>query len=189
MEAASVTVKSTYHPQHLLVQSLYAGSSVYVCAACELRVTGTGYGCEECGFSIHEACIKLLDQSHALELHPQHELTLTRLDASRSCDLCKETSHAGRYLYRCVPCDYAVHPRCTKLVVAEQQQQPRKKPAPRGSGGTKNHRHQKPRGDGRHRHGTLAGGITGGASILAELFHGGRTALHAASKHQVPTVE
>ncbi|GJN33047.1 hypothetical protein PR202_gb21604 [Eleusine coracana subsp. coracana] len=125
MEAANnATVKSSfYHPQHLLSYFQYSGtgSSIYACAACELRVIGTGYRCELCDFNIHESCFTKLPPSHSADDRHPHELTLTRLDASQRCDLCKETSHMGRYLYRCAPCNYAVHPRCTTLLDAQPQ--------------------------------------------------------------------
>ncbi|GJN11059.1 hypothetical protein PR202_ga29222 [Eleusine coracana subsp. coracana] len=130
MEATNnATVKSTfYHPQHLLSSFQYSGtgSSIYACAVCELRVTGTGYRCESCDFNIHESCFRLPQSHSAADRHP-HELTLTRLDASQRCDLCKETSHVGRYLYCCAPCNYAIHPRCTTLLANAQPQGERRR--------------------------------------------------------------
>ncbi|CAN6206063.1 unnamed protein product [Urochloa humidicola] len=119
--AASATIKDPYfHPQHLLASYHYSDASTHTCAACERVVTGTGYGCVKCGFHIHKACFAMPVSVSFAQHSREHELTLTRLKASRLCDVCRETSHAGSYMYVCAPCNYDLHPRCV----------PTKTPAP-----------------------------------------------------------
>ncbi|GJN11058.1 hypothetical protein PR202_ga29221 [Eleusine coracana subsp. coracana] len=123
---ASATIKSSFfHPQHLLTWYHYSEASTYSCDACERIVIGPGYSCDECNFDIHEACLLTLPGSISFDEHKKHELTLTRLGASRWCDLCKETSHAGSHMYRCVECNFDVHPRCTSLL-ADDGARPRR---------------------------------------------------------------
>ncbi|TVU37996.1 hypothetical protein EJB05_11343, partial [Eragrostis curvula] len=113
---ASATIKSGFfHPQHPLTRYHYSEASTYPCAACERVVTGTGYRCDECNFNIHEACLGL-PGSINFGQHREHELTLGRLGASRGCNVCRETSPAGCYMYHCSPCNYDVHPRCIFLL-------------------------------------------------------------------------
>ncbi|CAN6206062.1 unnamed protein product [Urochloa humidicola] len=110
--SANATIKSTFfHPQHMLASYHYTDASTHTCAACDRVVTGAGYGCLECGFHIHQACFTM-PGSVSFANHRRHELALTRLPASRRCDVCREASHAGRYMYLCAPCNYGVHPRC-----------------------------------------------------------------------------
>ncbi|CAL5085544.1 unnamed protein product [Urochloa decumbens] len=110
--SATATIKSTYyHPQHMLASYHYSDASTYTCAACERVVTGAGYGCGECGgFHIHKACFTGLPGSFSMSR--SHSFRLTRLDASRPCVICKESSHAGRYMYLCAAFGFYVHPRC-----------------------------------------------------------------------------
>ncbi|XP_062190179.1 protein VACUOLELESS GAMETOPHYTES-like [Phragmites australis] len=130
MAAANATIRSTFfHPQHMLAAYHYSEASTHPCAACERVVTGTGYRCGECDFNIHEACLSL-PQRVNFDGHPGHALTLIRLGANRWCDLCEETSLAGRYMYLCEPCNFDVHPRCTTLVAQPQRQQPQPQPQP-----------------------------------------------------------
>ncbi|KAG2646752.1 uncharacterized protein LOC120695580 [Panicum virgatum] len=120
---ATTTIRSSlFHSQHPLKQYHYAEGSAYSCDACELRVTGTGYSCDECNFDIHAACLGL-PASISFAEHTQHRLELKALGpgASRRCDACGETSHAGAHVYHCATCEYNVHPRCTSLVAAPQQ--------------------------------------------------------------------
>ncbi|OEL31088.1 hypothetical protein BAE44_0007893, partial [Dichanthelium oligosanthes] len=105
-----------FHPQHCLAFYDYDGASTnYPCATCEHVITGIGYRCDECDFNIHESCLGL-PESVSFAEHSQHELTVTSIGASRWCDLCKEMSHAGNYMYLCTLCNYNVHPKCTTLV-------------------------------------------------------------------------
>lgn len=121
MGAANATMLKSdiFHPEHPLKRYRYGEGTNYSCAACEHLIVagGIGYSCDDCNFNIHEACLKLPKLIN-LDKHSQHRLTLTLLGASRWCDLCKETSHAGAYIYHCGPCNYDVHPRCTALVDA-----------------------------------------------------------------------
>ncbi|CAL5085536.1 unnamed protein product [Urochloa decumbens] len=122
---AAATIKSTlFHPEHPLKIYHYGEGSTYSCAACELRVTGTGYRCHGCNFNIHQACLSL-PVSISVACHPGHELDLYRLNAgfSRRCDVCGVTSHAGAYMYICAACNYDVHPRCQSLAGAAQPPQ------------------------------------------------------------------
>ncbi|CAN6206051.1 unnamed protein product [Urochloa humidicola] len=123
-----------FHPEHPLKKYHYGEGSAYSCAACELRVTGTGYRCDGCNFNIHEACLSL-PVSISAACHPGHELDLYRLNAgiSRCCDVCKEASHAGDYMYICLACNYDVHPRCRSLAGAAAQ-------PPHAHGGKRHHR-------------------------------------------------
>ncbi|XP_062186563.1 protein VACUOLELESS GAMETOPHYTES-like [Phragmites australis] len=131
---APATASNFFHPQHSVVSYNYDdGSSTYNCAACKRIVTGTGYRCDECDFNIHEACFSL-PRSISFDQHPEHKLTLTRLTASRSCEVCKDTSHEGRYLYRCVPCSFHVHPRCIPALDDGAQHQQPSPPPPQGWG-------------------------------------------------------
>ncbi|CAL5085554.1 unnamed protein product [Urochloa decumbens] len=119
--SANATIKSTYfHPQHMLASYHYSDASTYPCAACERVVTGAGYSCDECDFNIHKACLSMPGSFFFATHSREHELTLTRLTASRWCDVCRETSRAGCYMYVCAPCNYDLHPRCV----------PTKMPAP-----------------------------------------------------------
>ncbi|CAL5061686.1 unnamed protein product [Urochloa decumbens] len=130
---AAATINSTlFHPEHPLKRYHYGEGSTYSCAACELVVTGAGYSCDECDFNIHQACLIGLPGSIAVASHPGHELTLTRLGASRWCDVCEETSHAGAYMYICAACNYDVHPRCRSLAAAAA-----------GAHGGKRHHHRR----------------------------------------------
>ncbi|CAN6168779.1 unnamed protein product [Urochloa humidicola] len=111
--AASATIKDAYfHPQHMLASYNYSDLSTHTCAACERVVTGAGYSCDECDFNIHKACFSMPRTVSFANHSREHELTLTRITGSRFCDVCKETSHAGSYMYLCMPCDYDLHPRC-----------------------------------------------------------------------------
>ncbi|TVU38018.1 hypothetical protein EJB05_11365, partial [Eragrostis curvula] len=105
-----------YHPQHLVASYSYSEASTCSCAACECIVTGAGYRCEECDFNIHEACYQGLPLSATFDKHKEHDFTLTLLGSSWRCAVCNESSHAGRYMYLCQPCNYGVHPRCTTLL-------------------------------------------------------------------------
>ncbi|RLN34961.1 hypothetical protein C2845_PM03G12620 [Panicum miliaceum] len=116
--SATATIWSTYyHPQHMLASYHYSDASTYPCAACERVVTGAGYSCDECDFNIHEACLSLPGSISFAKHNRDHDLTLTRLKASRRCNVCKETSHAGCYMYLCAPCNYDVHLRCVPTPV------------------------------------------------------------------------
>ncbi|CAN6168763.1 unnamed protein product [Urochloa humidicola] len=98
--AASATIKDTYfHPQHMLASYNYSDLSTHTCAACERVVTGAGYSCDECDFNIHKACFTMPRTVSFANHSREHELTLTRITGSRFCDVCKETSHAGSYMY------------------------------------------------------------------------------------------
>ncbi|XP_039792790.1 uncharacterized protein LOC120658589 [Panicum virgatum] len=109
-----LTAGTHFHPEHLLSMYFYdGGGATYACAACERAITGgVGFRCGECDFSIHAACLSLPGSISFAKHSREHDLTLTRLKASRWCDVCKETSHAGCYMYLCAPCNYDVHPRC-----------------------------------------------------------------------------
>ncbi|CAN6206058.1 unnamed protein product [Urochloa humidicola] len=101
--AASATIKSKFfHPLHMLASYHYS----------ERVVTGAGYSCDLCDFNIHKACFTMPGSVSFAQHSHEHELTLTRLTGSRWCDVCKETSHAGSYMYHCAPCNYDLHPRC-----------------------------------------------------------------------------
>ncbi|CAN6184526.1 unnamed protein product [Urochloa humidicola] len=133
MAAANATF---FHPAEHPLKTIYiyGEGSASSCAACELVVTGTGYSCDECNFDIHHACLTGLPVSIAVACHPGHELDLYRLGASRCCDVCGETSHAGAYMYICVACNYDVHPRCRSLAAAAAAQ------PPQAHGGKRRHR-------------------------------------------------
>lgn len=127
---APATRSTFFHPEHSVVSYHYDGTSTYYCAARKLIIIGTaGYRCGKCNFNIHEACFSLPKLTSS-EQHPQHKLTLTRLTASRTCDVCKDTSPDGRYLYCCVPCSFDAHPRC----VLPQPQQQAAPPPPHAQG-------------------------------------------------------
>ncbi|KAG2646747.1 uncharacterized protein LOC120696224 [Panicum virgatum] len=119
---ATTTIRSSlFHAQHPLNQYHYAEGSAYRCDACELRITGIGFRCGECDFDIHAACLGLPVSISLAKHSREHDLTLTRLKASRWCDVCKETSHAGCYMYLCAPCNYDVHPRWWRWVVVTRR--------------------------------------------------------------------
>jgi hypothetical protein len=130
MAATGATIKSTlFHPEHPLKRYNYGKASSYFCNACELMVTGTGYSCGGCDFDIHESCLGLPGFMSASDMRHSHlhGLTLVRLRASRYCDVCRETSRAGSYMYLCPPCNYDVHPRCvTSLVAHAHRGRPRR---------------------------------------------------------------
>ncbi|CAN6363720.1 unnamed protein product [Urochloa humidicola] len=117
MASATATIRSDYfHPQHMLAAYHYSNASTHTCDACELAVTGAGYRCDECNFHIHKACFtRPLPGSLSLggEAHDPN-WALTRLDSTRPCFLCEETSDAGRYMYMSRASDgiVCVHPRC-----------------------------------------------------------------------------
>ncbi|KAG2646754.1 uncharacterized protein LOC120696225 [Panicum virgatum] len=131
-----LTAGTHFHPEHLLSVYCYDGAgAAYACAACERAITGgVGFRCGECDFSIHEACLGLPASISLAQHSREHGLTLTRLKASRWCDVCRETSHAGCYMYLCAPCNYDVHPRCVPAADDGGAQRPRAQQQPQRGG-------------------------------------------------------
>ena len=106
------------HPKHELKFREYHLSRQ--CALCGEKLTGSGYSCHHrlCEFDLHEECARYPETLRSFFAHPWHDLTLSsRTDGRRStCELCREEKvPAGVFLYRCAPCGFAVHPRCSRL--------------------------------------------------------------------------
>ncbi|RLM87183.1 hypothetical protein C2845_PM04G32330 [Panicum miliaceum] len=164
--SATATIRSTYHhPQHMLTSYHYSDASTYPCAACERVVTGAGYRCDECDFNIHKACFSLPGSISFAKHSREHDLTLTRLKASRWCDVCKDTSHAGCYMYLCAPCNYDVHPRCVPPTpVAAEDDGAQRPPRPQA---------QQPQGGQvrPNRGGDAARAVQTGLHVVSEVAH------------------
>ncbi|KAF2923872.1 hypothetical protein DAI22_07g226000 [Oryza sativa Japonica Group] len=122
---ASARYTTWLHPEHSLTRRVYGGKrgAAGVCNVCDRTISGGSYGYRcggggACGgFDVHEACLTLPKRVKLGRRHRDHELTLSVLTASRRCVACRETSDAGRCMYRCVECDVDVHPRCTPLLM------------------------------------------------------------------------
>ena len=110
------TISHFAHPEHQLVKRHYTGP--FFCDICWEDLTGPAYGCPNagCDFAIHEACAghpqTLTSPAH--HTHPL-ELVPTSRDASLVCDVCMGRCAPACFLYRCTPCDFDMHPRCTQL--------------------------------------------------------------------------
>ncbi|RCV25639.1 hypothetical protein SETIT_5G181600v2 [Setaria italica] len=103
---AARSVAHFAHPAHEL--NLISYTLPCWCDLCGDRIsTGTGYSCRRCCFDMREDCAKYPETLRFFFAHPWHDLTLSRAAAA---DIA-----AGAFLYRCVPCGFAVHPRCSRL--------------------------------------------------------------------------
>ncbi|TVU37975.1 hypothetical protein EJB05_11322, partial [Eragrostis curvula] len=116
--AAHDSISHFSHPGHELVKRHYIGS--FRCDMCWENLTGAAYGCGAgCDFAIHESCAAH-PQTYFCPAHQPHSLVLvqTRHDAAIICDVCKSGCATGSFLYRCPPCGFNMHPRCTALPLA-----------------------------------------------------------------------
>jgi hypothetical protein len=99
------------------VKRHYTGPS-FLCDMCWEHLSGPAYGCRAgCDFCIHESCASHL-QTLSSEAHHAHPLVLvqTRRDVvAHICDVCAGRCAPGCFLYRCPPCGFDMHPRCSRL--------------------------------------------------------------------------
>ena len=98
-----------------------------ICDLCGEKIAGRGYSCHRrrCGFDLHEECATYPEVLSSFFVHPWHDLTLSRADDGGGggddgeprtyCHVCREDVPAGAFLYRCAPCGFAMHPRCSRL--------------------------------------------------------------------------
>ncbi|KAJ4760711.1 protein kinase family protein [Rhynchospora pubera] len=107
--ATSVTHCS--HPTHELVWT-NSPSGRYICDLCKTRGSGLHYRCHACDFDLHEHCAEFPEKI-SFFAHPWHDLHLKPDAGNLSCDLCMEPVKG--FYYRCVPCNFDVHPHCTKI--------------------------------------------------------------------------
>lgn len=111
---AARSVAHFAHPAHELNLTSY--TLPRWCDLCGDRIsTGTGYSCRPCDFDVHEDCAKYRETLRFFFAHPWHDLTLSRAAAASCCEICREDVAAGTFVYRCAPCGFAVHPRCSRL--------------------------------------------------------------------------
>ncbi|KAJ4732897.1 Cysteine/Histidine-rich C1 domain family protein, partial [Rhynchospora pubera] len=100
------------HPTHQLVKT-QSSSERFTCDLCRNRGTGLHYQCRACRFDLHEKCAELPEKM-SFFAHPWHDLHLQPAGSmSRICDLCMEPVQG--FCYRCIPCNFDVHPECSKM--------------------------------------------------------------------------
>lgn len=106
-------------PLHLLLKTRYNRTATHVCDICQAELAGmVGYRCNACDVDIHEACADYFKETISFFAHPWHALTLSRMPddcIGWSCDLCREECPRGSFVYRCIQCNFDVHPLCTML--------------------------------------------------------------------------
>ncbi|RLM91933.1 hypothetical protein C2845_PM08G17410 [Panicum miliaceum] len=93
------------------------------CDLCGETTAGSGYSCHRrrCGFDLHQKCATYPEVLTSFFVHPWHDLTLSRAadggdgDSPQMCHVCREDVPDGAFLYRCAPCRFAMHPRCSRL--------------------------------------------------------------------------
>ncbi|KAJ4760713.1 Cysteine/Histidine-rich C1 domain family protein [Rhynchospora pubera] len=98
------------HPKHKLVMT-QSPSGQYICDLCRFMGSGLHYRCHACDFDLHEQCAKLPEKI-SFFAHPWHDLHLQPGTSSRICDLCRDPVEG--FYYRCITCNFDVHPHCTK---------------------------------------------------------------------------
>ncbi|XWS59199.1 hypothetical protein CRYUN_Cryun08bG0101200 [Craigia yunnanensis] len=83
------------------------------CSACKEPLLGSIYGCFDCGFYLHEACVKLPREIND-PFHRKHPLKLLAKSSYRSgiyiCDFCNR--HCGGFVYHCSSCQFDLHVKC-----------------------------------------------------------------------------
>ncbi|KAJ3705337.1 hypothetical protein LUZ61_009042 [Rhynchospora tenuis] len=99
------------HPAHSLAR-IQSPSGVYTCDLCETWGSGLHYRCDACDFDLHEHCAEF-PETISFFAHPWHDLHLKPDTGYRICDLCREPVKG--FYYRCIPCNFDVHPHCTKI--------------------------------------------------------------------------
>ena len=113
------TITHFSHTGHELVKRHYTGP--FRCDMCWEDLSGPAYGCRAgCDFAIHDSCAGHPQTTFFTQAHP-HPLVLlqTRRDvAAHGCGICGGRCAPGCFLYRCPPCGFDMHPRCTKLPTA-----------------------------------------------------------------------
>ncbi|KAA8521007.1 hypothetical protein F0562_011705 [Nyssa sinensis] len=88
------------------------------CFLCDQLIRGSAYGCEPCFFSIHTACAELhLKIVHPF--HPQHALTLTKLEEFE-CSVCGRTPSPRGFAYHCSDCQFDLDVACATLKQVNQ---------------------------------------------------------------------
>ncbi|KAF8670938.1 hypothetical protein HU200_050207 [Digitaria exilis] len=97
------------------------------CDMCTEKIDASGgYSCHHllCDFDLHKECATYPETLSSFFVHPWHDLTLSSSAPSPSavaaagevCHVCRKDVHAGVvFLYRCAPCGFAMHPRCSRL--------------------------------------------------------------------------
>ncbi|OEL30846.1 hypothetical protein BAE44_0008135 [Dichanthelium oligosanthes] len=92
------------------------------CDLCGEKLAGSGYSCHRrlCGFDLHQECAMYPETLSSFFVHPWHDLTLSRTaddggSPARVCHVCRQDVPAGVFLYRCAPCGFDMHPRCSRL--------------------------------------------------------------------------
>ncbi|KAM0871453.1 hypothetical protein ACQ4PT_039357 [Festuca glaucescens] len=117
------------HKEHPLV--FRATGRSFSCDGCKCGGVGSCYRCNFCDFDLHEYCA-MSPPTATFAFHGQHPLTLERAAVVENlftferallrgenlckCDLCN-TPIKGMH-YSCRPCDFDVHPVCSRLPAA-----------------------------------------------------------------------
>ncbi|KAF7851830.1 hypothetical protein BT93_L2604 [Corymbia citriodora subsp. variegata] len=99
------------HPKHALVICAKGDYENAQCTACDATCNGITYGCKECNFFIHYACLDL-PQKVSHPSHPPHPLSLISEPATFTCAAC--LSHHGGFRFLCLDpaCRFAIDVSC-----------------------------------------------------------------------------
>ncbi|KAF7849705.1 hypothetical protein BT93_L0367 [Corymbia citriodora subsp. variegata] len=85
---------------------------VVTCAACSDNCSSSQiYGCEECGYFLHESCAKLPLEMKHLD-HEEHPLKL-QVAVFSDCDICKKRIKG--FTYSCEQCDFNLDIECARM--------------------------------------------------------------------------
>ncbi|CAN6226061.1 unnamed protein product [Urochloa humidicola] len=102
-------------PHHLLVRTQYSHDQTGLCSICLLKLAGVrGYGCYSCNIHVHSECAGHFMETISFFAHPSHTLKLHR-SPGRVCNICRGDCPQKSFVYRCIECDFDVHPLCSLL--------------------------------------------------------------------------
>ncbi|CAN6168778.1 unnamed protein product [Urochloa humidicola] len=102
-------------PHHLLVRTQYSHDQTGLCSICLLKLAGVrGYGCYSCNIHVHSECAAHFQETIFFFAHPSHTLKLHR-SPGRVCNICRGDCPQKSFVYRCIECDFDVHPLCSLL--------------------------------------------------------------------------
>ncbi|CAN6168770.1 unnamed protein product [Urochloa humidicola] len=102
-------------PHHPLVKTQYSHDQTGLCSICLLKLAGVrGYGCYSCNIHVHSECAAHFQETIFFFAHPSHTLKLHR-SPGRVCNICRGDCPRKSFVYRCIECDFDVHPLCALL--------------------------------------------------------------------------
>ncbi|CAN6206052.1 unnamed protein product [Urochloa humidicola] len=102
-------------PHHPLVRTQYSHDQTGLCSICLLKLAGVrGYGCYHCNIHVHSECAGHFQETISFFAHPSHTLKLSR-SPGRVCNICTGNCPPKSFVYRCIDCDFDVHPLCALL--------------------------------------------------------------------------